>query len=130
MNTGQSNVEHNLRLIDNVINQIAHQFYKHKKNTEESKEKDEHLSMLAGKLGYLVNISMGGYLQSSGRSSADIRFNISMGGAKTWNYEERIIELEKAKNDPMYQTKKEYMFNPDIMLTIVRDNEGKIIHGK
>lgn len=110
MNKGQTNVEHNLRLIDSVINEMAHTFYKYKKHNEESKETDEHLSMLAGKLGYLVNISMG--------------------GAKTWNYEERILELEKAKNDPMYQTKKEYMFNPDIMLTIVRDDNGRIIHGK
>ncbi len=109
MNKGQSNVEHNLRLIDGIINEMAQLFYKHKIQEDPSKEKDEHLGMLAGKIGYLTNISIG--------------------ATKTWNYEERIINLEKEKNNPIpASVRKEYMFNPDIMLTVVRDNNGKVMN--
>jgi len=109
MNKGQSNVEHNLRLIDGIINEMATIFHKHKKEEGSYTEKDEHLSMLAGKLGYLVNISVG--------------------ATKTWNYEERIMELEKKKGDPIPDNvKKEYIFNPDIMLTVIRDHNGKLLN--
>ena len=109
MNTGQTNVEHNLRVVDGIINEMAKLFYKHKKEAEDSTEKHEHLGMIAGKIGYLANISMG--------------------GTKTWNYEERIINLEKEKENPIPESvRKEYQFNPDIMLTVVRDNNGKLMN--
>lgn len=113
MNTGQTNVEHNLRILDTVINDVAQRYhiFKSTKGDDDADitEKNDHLSMLAGKLGYLVNISIG--------------------ATKTWNFEERIIKLEKEKNNPIpEQVRKEYMFNPDIMLTVVRDNNGKIMN--
>jgi len=109
MNIGQTNVEHNLRLIDGIINEMASLFYKHKKKAEPSPEKDEHMGMIAGKIGYLTNISVG--------------------ATKTWNYEERIILLEKDKNNPISESvRKQFLFNPDIMLTVVRDNNGKLMN--
>ena len=109
MNTGQSNVEHNIRVLDGVINDLANRFHKFKKEHDNSEKDDEHLSMLAGKLGYLINVSAG--------------------ATKTWNYEERIIKLEKEKEDPILEsTKKQFQFNPDIMLTVVRDNNGKLMN--
>ena len=80
MNKGQSSVEHNLRILDGVINEIATRFHKYQAKHHETQEDDEHLSMLGGKLAYLINISIG--------------------ATKTWNYEERIIKLEKEKGQP------------------------------
>jgi len=107
MNKGQSTISHNLRILDGIINEITTRF--HIAKNEESPETDDHLSMLAGKIGYLVNISVG--------------------ANKTWNFEERILSLEKEKNNPIPESvRKEYQFNPDIMLTIVRDNNGKLMN--
>jgi len=107
MNTGQSNVEHNLRILDSVINEMAERFHIAKQQ-EKNPATDEHVGMIAGKIGYLTNISIG--------------------ATKTWNYEERIIALEKEKNNPIpTSVRKEYQFNPDIMLTVVRDNNGKLM---
>ena len=108
MNTGQSNVEHNLKILDSVINEMASRFHIAKKK-QQTDETDEHVGMLAGKIGYLTNISIG--------------------ATKTWNYEERIILLEKEKENPIpANVRKEYQFNPDIMLTVVRDHEGKLMN--
>lgn len=109
MNKGQSNVEHNLRVIDGIINEMTALFYTHKKNAEDTEQKHEHLGMLAGKIGYLTNISVG--------------------ATKTWNYEERIMKLERERNNPIPEAvRKEYRFNPDIMLTVVRDEKGKLMN--
>ena len=111
MNIGQSKVEHNLKILDSVIEEMGQRFHKYKSaNTAKANQEDnDHLGMIAGKIGYLTNISAG--------------------ATKTWNYEERIMELEKEKNNPVNaQVRKEFQFNPDIMLTVVRDNNGKIMN--
>jgi len=110
MNTGQSKVEHNLKILDSVIEEMGQRFHKYKsKHIEANDEDNDHLGMIAGKIGYLTNISAG--------------------ATKTWNYEERIMELERERNDPVSsKVKKEFMFNPDIMLTVVRDTNGKIMN--
>ena len=110
MNTGQTKVEHNLKILDSVIEEMGQRFHRYKaENSEIIDENNEHLGMIAGKIGYLTNISAG--------------------ATKTWNYEERIMELEKEKNNPVSsEIRKEFQFNPDIMLTVVRDNNGKIMN--
>lgn len=110
MNTGQTSVEHNLRILDNVINELSTRFNVYKKNKDEqdSTNHDQHISLLSTKIAYAINISIG--------------------ATKTWNYEERIIQLEKEKDNPIpFSVRKEYMFNPDIMLTVVRDTNGNIM---
>ena len=111
MNTGQTNVEHTLRILDTVINELATRFHIYKKNKDEedSTKHDEHISLLSTKIAYVANITIG--------------------ATKTWNYEERIMKLEEEKDNPIpTSVRKEYMFNPDIMLTVVRDNNGKLMN--
>ena len=116
MNTGQSKIEHNLRVLDGVIDDIGQRYHTFKNSeitTVEDQDpltaKNEHLSMLAGKIGYLVNISVA--------------------STKAFNLEERITELEDDKNNPIpAEVRKEYQFNPDVMLTVVRDDKGKLMN--
>ncbi len=116
LNTGQSKIQHNLRVLDGVIDEIAFRFHQFKKSDiivgedeDPSTAKNEHLSMLAGKIGYLVNISAS--------------------STKTFHLEQRITELEEENNNPISaEVRKEYQFNPDIMLTLVRDEKGKLMN--
>jgi len=109
MKKGQSKIEHNVLLLNTIIDELGKRFHKFKKTHEESVEDTEHLMELGGKVGFLVNISS----------------TIT----KSWNYEKRILALEKDRDNPIpSHIRKEYMFNPDIMLTIVRDNNGKIMN--
>lgn len=112
MNKGQTNVEHNLRVVDNIINELTHEFFRYKKKftyNVTSEARNEHLGMLAGKIGYLANISMG--------------------GTKTWNYEERIKDLEDERDNPIpSRERKKYMLNPDVMNIAIRDHTGKVVN--
>ena len=90
---------------------MSSRFHQYKKKiVDEEEEKNEHLGMLAGKIGYLINVSAG--------------------TTKTWQFEERIIALEKDKEDPIPKSeRKKYEFNPDIMLTVIRDEKtGKLMN--
>lgn len=77
---------------------------------EEIDAKDAKLAAIAGKVGYLVNISIG--------------------SNKTLKLEERIETLELDKDNPIpAAVRKEYEFNPDVMLTVIRDGSGKLLNG-
>jgi len=109
MKKGQSHIEHNVLLLNTIINVLGKRFHKFKVKHNEAIEDTEHLMELGGKIGFLVNIS----------STT----------TKNMDYEKRIIALEKDRDNPIpANIRKEYMFNPDIMLTIVRDNNGKIMN--
>lgn len=113
MNTGQTTIEHNLKILDSILDDLGKRYhiYKGMEPDEQQStvdEKNEHLSMIAGKIGYLVNISIG--------------------SNKTLKLEERIDTLEQDKANPVPASiRKEFQFNPDIMLTIIRDSKGKLL---
>ena len=111
MNTGQTTIEHNLRILDSIIDDMGKKYHSTKNmevDEDDQDAKDAKLAAIAGKVGYLVNISIG--------------------SNKTLKLEERIDALEEDKDNPVpASVRKEFQFNPDIMLTVIRDQNGKLL---
>ena len=110
MNTGQSNQEHNVRVIDSILNVLAKRFHIANSTSDNSQSTSDHLTKLSGPIGYLAQVS-----------------NAS---TKTWKLEERLTILEEDKDNPISkQVREQYKFNPDIMLTVIRDEKtGKLLN--
>ena len=80
MNTGQSDIDHHVRIINAVLEDLAHRYFRYSITYDHDDETPE-VADLAGKIGFIVNVSAG----------------IS----KMHILEKRIKQLEKDKKNPL-----------------------------